>query len=406
MKRMRIIKTVFRFSKFRKMRSILSVISISFGIASVIILSAIGSGAGASLSEKIAAVGSNLITIDAAKVREVTGRSRQAEKAVSLKETDIESILLGTDESISIAPTQERSFYIKYGDASTNCRVIGTVPDYLKIRNYSVERGRCFDGEENSASSRVAVVGHKIVENLFDGIDPLGEIIRINNVRFEIVGVLASKGASYDGANEDEVILIPLKTGMRRMFNVDYLKNIYVQVRDKEKMNTVQYGIRTILRECHNLNAGEKEDDFTMRNSYTVIRAEEENMESFSVLSAAVSWLVLLIGGGGILALMLLSVKERTTEIGLRIALGACTSDILIQFILESLLLSLSGGISGILLGICGSLLTGKITDMRSVLTAGPIVLSVSVSIMLGVIFGVYPAWKASRIQPVRALQK
>jgi putative ABC transport system permease protein len=234
--------------------------------------------------------------------------------------------------------------------------------------------------------------------------NPLGESIRINNAPFEVIGVLEQKGSSYDGANEDEVIFIPLRTGMRRLFNVDYIKNIYVQVKNKNNIKSTQLEIQSVLREKHKLNLREKEDDFTIQNLNTTITAGNDTNNSFSILILSVSGLTLLVGSVGILAVMLLSVKERTSEIGLRMAVGAKSRDILIQFLLEAVILSSLGGLLGIFAGVLGTFTINQLTDLNSQITLFSLLISLIVSIIIGILSGVYPARKASTVQPINAL--
>lgn len=387
-----------------KSRVFLSLTGIALGIASVIVLVAIGNGASNKMLSQIQSMGTNLITIDAGKVKEVLGRRRQVSKATSLKEKDCEIILEECGSKITAAPTQEQTRLIKYENGTTSGRVIGTTPEYPEIRNFRVARGRFFTDEENKLSSRVVVIGTKVISNLFGNKNPIGEFIRINNIPFEIIGTLESKGSSYDDANEDEIVFIPIKTGMRRLFNVDYIKNIYVHVNNQNNIEAIQNEIQSILRERHKLNLREKEDDFTIQNVYMAIYTEAETTKSFSLLILSVAGLSLLVGSVGILAVMLLSVKERTSEIGLRIAVGAKSKDILIQFLFEAVLLSGFGGILGILAGILCTFLLNCFIDFNSVITFSSVIISVMVSGFLGMFFGVYPARKASRIQPIKAL--
>ena len=247
------------------MRVILSLTGIALGITSVIIMVSVGEGARSKMLSQIEAMGSNLITIDAGKVKTVIGRQRQTTNVTTLKEKDAEAIFeSGQSAGINlIAPTQEQMLLVKYENGTTNTRIIGTTPEYPLIRNFKISSGRFFDSDENKIAQRVAVVGQKIVENLLREVNPIGEIIKVNNIPFEVIGTLKSKGLSYDGANEDDIIFIPLSTCMRRVFNVDYIKNIYVKVAERNKIKIAEGEIRNILRDRHRLNIRNKEDDFT-----------------------------------------------------------------------------------------------------------------------------------------------
>jgi putative ABC transport system permease protein len=243
------------------------------------------------------------------------------------------------------------------------------------------------------------------VQYLFKNTDPVGETIKINNIPFEVIGVLNSRGASYDNANEDDMTFIPLNTGMRRVFNVDYIKNIYAQTVGKETIPSAEKQIRKILREQHRLNSRNYEDDFTIQNVYTAIKAESDTDRSFTFLVLGVAALSLLVGGVGLLATMLLSVKERKSEIGLRMAVGAKVRDILLQFLLESVLLSLLGGIAGIIAGVIGTIFIGIFTDLPAGISYQSALITFIISVCIGVFFGTFPARKASTIQPVNALK-
>ncbi|MBI1936740.1 MAG: ABC transporter permease [Ignavibacteriales bacterium] len=405
MKLIRIIKSIRRLLFINKLRVVLSLIGITVGITSVIIMTALGEGARNKMLSQIEAMGSNLITIDAGKIKEVIGRKRQTQKVNTLKLKDSDALIEECGSIDKIAPTQDQAFLIKYGNGGTNCRVIGTTPDYPAIRNFKIDYGRFFTEEENKISARAAIVGTKVVDNLFYKANPIGEFIRINNVPFEIIGVLQKKGSSYDGADEDEVIFIPIQTGMRRLFNVDYIKNIYMHVKDKSKMKSAEDEIRELLRERHRLNLRDKEDDFTIQNMYTTLKAENETSSSFTFLISGVAGLSLLVGGVGILAMMLLSVKERTPEIGLRMAVGAKPNDILIQFLLEATILSSVGGTLGVIAGAAGTSLINHFTDFNALITEQSIFVSVIISCFIGIFFGAYPARRASLTQPIKALR-
>jgi putative ABC transport system permease protein len=405
MRLLRTLRSVRRQLFTNKVRVFLSLAAIAIGIASVIVVAAVGTGARDSMLSQVESLGKNLITIDAGKVKKVIGRKRQITKVTTLKEKDADAIVENSSYPVAVAPTQDRTLLVKYGNIATSCRVIGTTPEYPAIRNYRVATGRFFSTEENALSARVAVVGTKVVQSLFRGGDPPGEIIRIGGVPFEIVGVLGPKGSSNDGANEDEVVLIPLRTSMRRVFNLDYIKNIYVSAREKDKMGDVERDIRTTLRERHRLDIRGREDDFTIQNSHTALATETETNKSFTYMISGVAGLSLLVGGLGILAIMLLSVRERRSEIGLRIAVGAKSRDVLTQFLFEAVLLCCVGGVLGIVLGFAATLLLEQLTQLNPVISVETIAAAVALSSLLGVFFGVYPARKASQVQPIQALR-
>lgn len=388
-----------------KLRAALSLTGIAIGIASVIMIVSLGEGARTRTLSQIEAMGSNIITIDAGLAKDVGGRNRQAVKVTTLKEKDARIIAEECSFAASVAPTQEQSLVVKYEEGSATARIIGTYAAYPAIRNFSIASGRFFTGDDNALSLRRAVIGHKFVEFLFRDVNPVGEVIRINNIPFEVIGVLKAKGASYDGANEDDVIFIPLNTGMRRVFNVDYVKNIFVKVTSRENIPATQERIRSILREKHRLTTRNKEDDFTIQNVYTVVQAESETNAAFTRLIAGVAAISLIVGGVGIFATMLLSVKERNSEIGLRMAVGARANDILFQFLAEAIVLSLVGGVAGIGAGTVGAYLLGSLTDFPVRISREAAAISFIISAVLGIFFGAYPARKASSIEPITALK-
>jgi putative ABC transport system permease protein len=404
-KLLRIIKSVRRTLFLNTLRVGLSLTGIAIGITSVVIIVALGEGARSKMLSQIEAMGSNVITVDAGLVKEVVGKKRQANKAITLKIKDAEAIAEECASTTSIAPTQEQTLVVKYEHTTTIGRIIGTFPAFPSIRNFSIASGRFFSQDDNELSLRTAVIGQKFVDYLFQDINPIGEVIKINNIPFEVIGVLKAKGSSYDGANEDDMIFIPLNTGMRRVFNVDYIKNIYVKVDKKENISAAEKEIQLLLRERHRLHVHNKEDDFTIQNVYTAVRVENETNDSFTTLITSVAALSLLVGGVGILATMLLSIKERKSEIGLRMAVGAKANDIVIQFLLEAVILSVAGGIAGILIGTIGAFLIGMFTDFVIRLSLQAVSISFVVSITIGIFFGVYPARKASLVEPVQALK-
>jgi len=251
----------------------------------------------------------------------------------------------------------------------------------------------------------VAVLGQTVWENLFEGEDPIGEIIRIGRVPFEVIGIMESKGVDLSGEDQDDQIFIPIRTAMRRVFNLTYISSINIEAASKEEMDKAAGEIRALLRERHRLDRLDKPDDFTIQNQADLLEAEKETTETFTNLIGSIAAVSLLVGGIGILAIMLMAVKERTNEIGLRMSVGASRKDILIQFISEAAILGIGGGAAGVLIGIAASFLIGAATEWPTAVSWPSIALSFGFSLMVGLFFGVYPARKASLLDPIVALR-
>jgi putative ABC transport system permease protein len=350
-------------------------------------------------------MGTNLLTIKAGQVRKMVKREFQFGEVTTLRVKDAEAIAREIPLAEAVAPMMDRDLKVKYGSLFTRTKIIATTSPFREIRNYKVARGRFFSEDENRAGLRTAVLGSDVCKNLFNGRDPIGETIRIGKVPFEVIGVLASKGASPDGANEDDRVFIPIRTALRRVFNIRHLRVIYVRVRDRALMDRAEQEIRELLRERHRLVKLQRADDFTIRNQVTALEVERESGDSFTLLIAGIAAIALLVGGIGILAIMLLAVKERTGEIGLRRAVGARSRDILTQFLLEALFLGLAGGLAGMFMGVAGAWVIGKATGLAVVIPIDAIGLAFLFLLSVGLFFGVYPARKASLMDPIDALR-
>jgi len=387
-----------------KMRTTLAVIGIVIGVSAVVLMVAIGRGAQESVLKKIQGLGTNLIIVTAGKVRIIAGRPRQTGNITSLTVRDAEALAFESSAIADAAPFQGKKYLVKCGEASTNTIVSGTTPDFPEIRNFRPALGRFFTEDEVKASQRVAVLGKAIIRNLFDGRAAIGETIRINNVPFEVIGVLEEKGVNAIGQDDDDQILIPITTVMHRLMNVIYVNNIYVAARDVSLMDEAVADIASILRERHRVKPG-RDDDFSIQNQMDILRAEEETSETFTLLLGGIAAISLLVGGVGIFAIMLISIKERTREIGLRRALGARKKDILLQFLMEALVLSVTGGIIGAVLGVLGSFIVGWITELPTSVSGLSVIVAFIFSAAIGLFFGIYPAQKAAAFDPIHALR-
>lgn len=388
-----------------KMRTILALLGIIVGVSAVIIMIAIGNGAEQEVVSKIEAMGTNLIIVNAGEIKTTAARRQIRGNVTTLVPEDAEKIEVEINQTVGVAPIQSKKMQVKYGNLSTNTTIVGTTPDFTSVRNFNVDRGNFFSAMENKASIRVAVLGSGVVKNIFGRDDPLGATIRIGNIPFKVTGILGSKGVDMYGTDQDDQIIIPLNTALRRVFNQDYISSIYIEIDSKENMEIAESGIRETLRTQHRLERKNKPDDFTIQSQVDLIEAEKETTDTFTTLTASIAGVSLIVGGIGILAVMLLSIKERTNEIGLRMAVGARRKDIRTQFLFESSFLSVGGGIIGIFIGIIASLSIKYILDWSIVISLTSVMLSFGFSMVIGVFFGVYPAYRASLLDPINALR-
>jgi putative ABC transport system permease protein len=388
-----------------KLRTILSLLGIVVGIATVSVMAAVGRGSEQKVLEGIQSLGTNLISVTAGKVTVMAGRARQNAIVTSLLPEDARAIQAAASDLVSlVAPAQSKKLAVKLDEVSLKTNIVGTAPEMLVIRNLHLESGEMFDDQDDRAWRRVAVVGQTVVRDLFAAKDPVGQTIRIGKVPFQVVGTLSPAGVDMNGADQDDQILIPLRTALRRVFNVVYVNNIYIQVRSEGQMDACAVRVREILRERHRLRAG-KQDDFTVQNQAELLRAQHETQQTFTLLTVGAASLSLAVGGVGILAVMLMSVRERVREIGLRRALGARRSDILFQFLVEAMMLSVSGGIVGVAVGVVATLIVAHMAGWEAVLVPQTSLLAVGASAAIGLLFGTIPAHKASVANPVSSLR-
>jgi putative ABC transport system permease protein len=387
------------------LRTGLALTGIIIGVSAVIIILAIGNGAQREVLSKIEAMGTNLLIVTPGEVQKTVGRQQIRGTVTTLTVEDAEVIAEECPAVRSAAPAQSKKILVKYDVLASNTTVIGTTPAYQEVRNIQIGKGNFFTEEENTASRRVAVLGQTVVNNLFEGHSPIGETIRIGRIPFEIIGVMEAKGADVSGTDQDDQILIPIRTALRRVFNVDHVNAINIEAVQSEAMEPATKQVTALLRERHRLNRRNAPDDFTVLSQTDVLEAQRETTDTFTMLIGSIAGISLLVGGIGILAIMLIAIRERTNEIGLRMAVGASRKDVLTQFILESTILGIAGGIAGIFLGLLGTLAVKFGTSWSISLSAQSVAFSFGFSLIVGLIFGVYPARRASRLDPIDALR-
>lgn len=389
-----------------KSKSIFAIIGLSIGVAAVITMVSIGKGAKEQAIGQLEAMGTNLIVVNAGKIKKVMERRQKTDLMTTLRLKDVEVILEKSPSVKEVVASQDQSIRVKYGNIASTCMVNGVSAPYFQVKNFTIHQGEVFSEEDDQTFQRVAVLGSQVKETLFGNENPIGKTILIGRVPFTVIGTLKSKAASRDAANEDAQVLIPINTAMRRIFNLTYLKRLFIEVNDRKKMESAEAEITAALRSTHKLDVRGKPDDFTIENQKADIQAAEESSRSFSWLIVGVSTIALFVGGIGILAVMSLSVKERTPEIGLRMAIGARRTDIVNQFLAESTILGLLGGILGFVTGAIIAVLVGHFTQWITSLSIISAMASLVFSIVVGLAFGVIPARKAAKADPILALQK
>jgi putative ABC transport system permease protein len=398
-------RTAHRALGARKIRTGLTLLGIIVGVAAVVAMVAIGQGTREEVLRKVESMGTNLLIVSAGQLKVFAGRQQQAGAAAStLTEKDARAIVDEIPSVTAVAPAQSKKLQAKAEDLTTTTTVVGTTPDFQAVRNFHPASGQFFDEEQVRSSTRVAVLGHTVVLNLFPGRDPIGETIRLNNVPFTVIGVLEPKGLDISGQDQDDQIVVPLRTALRRLLNLTYLSTIYVSARDPQSMDATAAAIAEVLRERHRIRPGVA-DDFTVQNQSAMLETQAAVSGTFTLLLGSIGGISLLVGGIGILAIMLIAVRERTREIGIRRAVGARRKDILLQFLVETMLLSVLGGAGGVFLGIVAAKVVSLATSWPMLIPWVVALAAVAFSMLLGLAFGVYPARKAAALDPVVALR-
>jgi putative ABC transport system permease protein len=401
-------RVALRALRVNKLRSALTMLGIIIGVGAVIAMVSVGSGAQARVAEQIQSLGSNLIIVLSGSVSSGGIRLGQGSQ-VTITEDDAIAIAREIPAIQVAAPSSRGNAQVVYGNLNWSTVVQGVTTDYAEARDWPVVNGRGIVPEDMEGATKVAVVGRTTALNLFGDADPLGQVIRIKKVPFTVVGVLSSKGQSSFGQDQDDVILIPLSTAKKKVLgappsNARAVGSISVKVRAGEDMGQAESEIRALLRQRHRLQTYQ-DDDFWLRNLAEVLQTQEESSKVMTYLLAAIASVSLLVGGIGIMNIMLVSVTERTREIGLRMAVGARGQDILLQFLVEAITLSLIGGVVGIVLGLAGSRAISYLAEWRTLVAPEAILIAFGFAAAIGIFFGFYPARKAARLDPIEALR-
>ena len=402
------VKIALRALRVNKLRSALTMLGIIIGVGAVIAMVGVGSGAAARIQEQIASIGSNLLVVLPGSA--TSGGLRMGHgSTMTLTEEDAKAITLEVPGVQTAGGSMRGVAQLVFGNQNWSTAIQGTSPEYLEIRDWSLEAGRFFTQEDLDGATKVAVLGQTVQESLFGDGDPIGQIIRIKKVPFTVIGLLTRKGQSTWGQDQDDVVIIPLSTAKKRVLGVSqanarFVGVIQVKVASPDLLPDVQQQIIDLLRQRHRLQPYQ-DNDFDVRNLAETFAAQAESSRTMTLLLGAIASVSLLVGGIGIMNIMLVSVTERTREIGLRMAVGARSRDILGQFLIEAVTLALIGGILGILLGVGGSTLIAMLASWTTLITPASIAVAFSSSALIGIFFGYYPAHKAAFLDPIDALR-
>jgi putative ABC transport system permease protein len=394
--------------RVNKLRSVLTMLGIIIGVGAVIAMVSVGAGAQARVAEQIRALGSNLIIVLPGSSASTGVRLGYGTRP-TITQDDAAAIAREISSVHSTAPTVRGRDTVVWGNMNWSTTIQGTTPDYEETRQWPVQSGRYFNREELESAAKVVLLGQTVSENLFGAGDPVGTVVRVSGVPLSVLGVLSRKGQSSWGQDQDDLVIIPITTANKRVLGPTQplpssVNAISIRIRDGENMKPAEEEIKLLLRQRHKLQ-GYQEDDFWLRNLSEMLQAEEESSRVLTMLLAAIASVSLVVGGIGIMNIMLVSVTERTREIGLRMAVGARGRDILFQFLVEAVTLSLIGGVIGIGLGLGSSYALAYLAAWRTLISPEAIMIAFAFSGAVGVFFGFYPARKAALLNPIEALR-
>ena len=384
-----------------KLRSFLTMLGIIVGVGCVIAMISMGQGAGAQITQRISQMGTNLLMVYPGSGQR--GAPRAGGSITSLTSEDAQAIAENCQSVNKIDASFSRNSQVVYRNKNTNTSVKGVTPNFPEMMNFPVAEGTFFTTEDNKYIRRVALLGKTVAQELFGGEDPIGEYIKVKRGSFQVIGIMSEKGSS-GWRDEDNIVLIPLKTAQKRLFGVDYVSQINVEVKSQDEMGKTTSEITSLLRKRHRIREGD-ENDFNVRSQTEILSMVQESTKTFTLLLAGIAIVSLIVGGIGIMNIMFVSVTERTREIGIRKAIGARERDILTQFLIEAIIMSLSGGMIGIVIGILAGKTISQFGNWPTVITMGSILLSFSFAVAIGLFFGFYPARKAARLNPIDALR-
>jgi putative ABC transport system permease protein len=403
MRHLQIIKIAYRALNRNKMRSSLTMLGIIIGVGAVIAMVGIGQGARKMVDAQIASLGDNLLTIfpgshTAGGVREGAG------SVTRLTEDDAKAIALNCPAVSKISPVVRTGAQVVAGNLNWGTQIQGYSPDFVSIRSWQVTSGNFFTDQDVRGATKVCVLGKTVADNLFPDQDPVGQIVRIKKLPFRVIGVMAKKGQNAFGQDQDDIILVPYTTAQKKLIGVTYVNSIIASAKDRTEIDLASDQITQLLRQRHKIQSGEA-DDFTVRSQLDIASVAGSTSQVMTILLGAIASVSLIVGGIGIMNIMLVSVTERTREIGIRMAVGAKSKDILTQFLVESIVLSLIGGIIGILLGVTSSEIISGVLHWPIYISLPAVALAFFFSGFVGIFFGFYPARKASLLDPIEALR-